>query len=343
MTTKFRSLAGAVALAGLVSVLGSACAADPQEKEEVVDDTTQELTQGQTRIAGSLAYGQTSNLTLYRSVPRRYVAYEFTGSAGDEVEIRVTSTNGDPVTWLLDENWKVIARNDDASPGDTNSLVKATLPANASGKHYIVVRDYWLDTMTFRVKLTGESGDLAAGCNVDADCEKVAPDCCELERPMIAVKKGNAAAYRAQLNCPEPLFCPMVLPAPDHGMPQCNVVTHKCENVQPKDIQCGGFTLNPHQCPAGYKCKFPDMIADAPGKCVQFCGGIAGFTCNDPNEECVDDPTDSCDPNNGGADCGGICVPKNAPVDCRQTGCGAGRWCSYCWGSWACIPEGAMC
>lgn len=38
-----------------------------------------------------------------------------------------------------------------------------------------------------------------------------------------------------------------------------------------------------------------------------FCGGIAGFPCPD-GMQCSDDPEDSCDPNNGGADCGGICV-----------------------------------
>lgn len=37
-----------------------------------------------------------------------------------------------------------------------------------------------------------------------------------------------------------------------------------------------------------------------------FCGGIAGFPC--PGEgTCVDDPRDDCDPENGGADCGGLC------------------------------------
>ena len=40
---------------------------------------------------------------------------------------------------------------------------------------------------------------------------------------------------------------------------------------------------------------------------AQFCGGIAGITCPD-GYECVDDPNDDCDPDNGGADCGGICV-----------------------------------
>ncbi len=39
---------------------------------------------------------------------------------------------------------------------------------------------------------------------------------------------------------------------------------------------------------------------------VQHCGGIAGIPCPGA-AQCVDDPSDSCDPNHGGADCGGIC------------------------------------
>lgn len=38
----------------------------------------------------------------------------------------------------------------------------------------------------------------------------------------------------------------------------------------------------------------------------QRCGGFAGTACPD-GYACVDDPRDSCDPNAGGADCGGIC------------------------------------
>jgi hypothetical protein len=37
-----------------------------------------------------------------------------------------------------------------------------------------------------------------------------------------------------------------------------------------------------------------------------FCGGIAGIACP-TGSVCVDDPTDSCNPNQGGADCGGYC------------------------------------
>ncbi len=37
------------------------------------------------------------------------------------------------------------------------------------------------------------------------------------------------------------------------------------------------------------------------------CGGIAARPCPGSGQ-CVDDPRDSCDPNKGGADCGGLCV-----------------------------------
>lgn len=44
----------------------------------------------------------------------------------------------------------------------------------------------------------------------------------------------------------------------------------------------------------------------------QMCGGIAGFRCPE-GQICVDDPTDSCDPANGGADCIGICTYEIKP------------------------------
>jgi hypothetical protein len=37
-----------------------------------------------------------------------------------------------------------------------------------------------------------------------------------------------------------------------------------------------------------------------------------------------------------------VCIKDNN-TDCRQNGCNAGQWCSACWGSFACIPNGAMC
>jgi hypothetical protein len=61
------------------------------------------------------------------------------------------------------------------------------------------------------------------------------------------------------------------------------------------------------RCAVGTIC---ELQADGTAACVPngpFCGGIAGFLCPGGGQ-CVDDPTDDCDPNMGGADCGGICA-----------------------------------
>lgn len=46
-----------------------------------------------------------------------------------------------------------------------------------------------------------------------------------------------------------------------------------------------------------------------------FCGGIAGIPCPE-GYTCVDDPSDDCDPERGGADCGGICQKEKKPPAC---------------------------
>jgi hypothetical protein len=47
------------------------------------------------------------------------------------------------------------------------------------------------------------------------------------------------------------------------------------------------------------------------------CGGIAGLPCAE-GTTCVDDPSDACDPAQGGADCMGVCQPAAPrPDDCR--------------------------
>jgi hypothetical protein len=39
-----------------------------------------------------------------------------------------------------------------------------------------------------------------------------------------------------------------------------------------------------------------------------MCGGFADVPCDDKTMECHDDPRDDCDPMQGGADCGGLCI-----------------------------------
>ncbi|KAM5381814.1 hypothetical protein ACJZ2D_002804 [Fusarium nematophilum] len=82
---------------------------------------------------------------------------------------------------------------------------------------------------------------------------------------------------------------------------------------------CGGFRREPPPpCKKGTKCiddsRIPfscGMACDMPGICapkkLHRCGGFAGLECP-KGLWCYDDPTDDCDPENGGADCGGICL-----------------------------------
>lgn len=56
----------------------------------------------------------------------------------------------------------------------------------------------------------------------------------------------------------------------------------------------------------------------------QFCGGFGNLPCPD-GFECVDDANDDCDPANGGADCGGVCVPE--PTECGEVMCAL--YCEY--------------
>jgi hypothetical protein len=318
MASKIFSLASVASLLALLSapVAVTACSSADSpataaggEKVEATDEASSAFGLSNIKIAGSLSFGETSASTAYSKKPL-YRAFKFAGNAGDEIEVSVKSSNGDPVTWILDNDWHTIAKNDDVSASDTNSLVKVKLPANASATHYIVVRDYWKDSMTFTVSLAGGPVDFVSGCNTDSDCVQVDKACCTNYGPT-AILAGKEAAYKASLHCSAPQICPQFVMMPDYAQAECNGSTHKCEMVKPADIKCGGFIAPAfqHQCPAGYDCNHmgAGLNPDTGGKCVQHCGGFAGIQCHDVSQTCIDDPSDSCDPAHGGADCGGLC------------------------------------
>lgn len=91
---------------------------------------------------------------------------------------------------------------------------------------------------------------------------------------------------------------------------------------------CEPPTCDDIECPTGQHCELQEIVCvttpcdpiptcvddDAPGPdggveppTGPFCGGFGGFPCPGAGE-CIDDPSDDCDPNMGGADCGGLCV-----------------------------------
>ncbi|KAF7507109.1 hypothetical protein GJ744_010922 [Endocarpon pusillum] len=98
----------------------------------------------------------------------------------------------------------------------------------------------------------------------------------------------------------------------------------RCDGPEPvllpctKPQICGSRGLAP--CPPSQTCindpSKPncDIAVDCPGICVHLkgpsCGGFAGLHCP-RGKVCVDDPRDSCDPRQGGADCIGTCIDHN--------------------------------
>jgi hypothetical protein len=94
----------------------------------------------------------------YTSTPL-YRAVTFTAAAGDPVDVWLRSSQGDPVTWILDAAYKVVAKNDDASSATTDSHLAVTL--RKAGTFYVVFRDYSYESHYFTVELKGP-----AACNV---------------------------------------------------------------------------------------------------------------------------------------------------------------------------------
>lgn len=150
---------------------------------------------------------------------------------------------------------------------------------------------------------------------------------------------------------------------------RCAAGTH-CEVVDDAAVCAPDEPTNPCAavlCPVDTECEVIDGEASCtavePTPTAPFCGGIAGFECPGAGS-CVDDPADDCDPERGGADCGGLCecnvlalcvegfsfdaspevcacVPVEPEVDaCALVRCAAGTHCEVEEdGSAACVAD----
>jgi hypothetical protein len=125
---------------------------EPQDSFDDLDGKADAFS-GKIKVAGNLAYNDAALRLKYSSTPL-YRGVTFTAASGDAVEVWVRSTQGDPVTWILDANYKVVAKNDDASADVTDSHLAVTL--RKSGTFYVVFRDYSYESHYFNVELKGK-------------------------------------------------------------------------------------------------------------------------------------------------------------------------------------------
>lgn len=98
---------------------------------------------------GSIEMNQ--NLAAAYTKTPRYRSFEFAGVQANVVDIWVRSETSDPVAYLLDEQWRVLAKNDDATSTDTSSHLTYQIETN--GLYRIVFRDYDLKKGSFTVSL----------------------------------------------------------------------------------------------------------------------------------------------------------------------------------------------
>lgn len=145
-----RFVTASLLLTSLVTAAG--CSTEADAKDDVdVETTESELNSFGATNLGTLKNGET-RVVQYQP---NYQSFSFEAKGGDDITVDIQSSDGDPIGWLTDANYKVLASNDDASNKTLDARVKFKLPASQFTRQYrIVFRDYWWRPSTFRVTLT---------------------------------------------------------------------------------------------------------------------------------------------------------------------------------------------
>ena len=144
----------------------------------------------------------------------------------------------------------------------------------------------------------------------------------------------------------------------------CPVETH----IRNFDGECVPKCYGPEQCRDDQRCNAFEVCQQDPAcpecdVCVGWCvppdecrpTGCNGEICanRDVASPCVALPELACYQEVGvcelqpWGDCGWTPTPELdeclSQFDCRATGCAEGNYCTFCWTSWECIPDGAAC
>lgn len=144
-------------------LLGACGGSEITEKSSLVDDFSglqnmkAEDFGGNMRLVGNLHNRETTSPIKY-TAHTLYLAYAFQAQPGNRLNIWVKAKSGDPVAWVLDNNFNVLTENDDAEDAVEPTLdahIVFTLPEDSSTTYYLIFRDTNLQEAEFIVSLKG--------------------------------------------------------------------------------------------------------------------------------------------------------------------------------------------
>jgi hypothetical protein len=185
--------------------------------------------------------------------------------------------------------------------------------------------------MRFFKGILGTLACLLAGCSADVGpSDGAIEDVSEQGEALVANKICGGPR---QVSCGNGQYCSTTSCGADaYGV--CKARPMACTHLFAPVCGCDNETY-PNSCFAAAS-GVSVLHTGACGPKGPLCGGIAGFAC--PGQgQCVDDPSDSCDPRSGGADCGGMCTcPKQAV-------CRAGSHFDSSPAVCACVPDVGGC
>lgn len=132
----------------------AACATDPAAESVSSTDAELRVPRGP-EIVGDITYGETKSVS-YTEVPT-YRAFRLAGKTDDVVDLWVRSTTGgDARAWVLRQDGKNLAKNDDADVTTSDAHIVVTLPRTET--YYLVLRDANDEDNDFEVTLAGGGG-----------------------------------------------------------------------------------------------------------------------------------------------------------------------------------------
>jgi hypothetical protein len=273
------------------------------------------------QVLGTIPYGTTTPTIVVRGLPR-FRAFAFRGNANDPVEVWVRTPDGDPVAWVLNERFGVIAEGDDANEGEQDTQLQLSLPA--AGTYYIVFRDYDFAPASFSVSL--QRGRPAPTCPPPLRWDPAIGRC--IGEPSLTC--GGVTGR----SCPPGYQCQ------DDPRDRCDPrFGRDCVGtcVPARGGGCdpsGAASCTPYQSWDARACRCVDNAS---------CGGWEGRPCP-AGYQCVDDPRDPCDPRYHGAHCNGLCVAQGASTDVCDPA-GASRCAAYqTWDARGCrCVDNAIC